>query len=897
MTSDNQAPYGSCPLYAAVLPLRYALGPTTAINVRAFDVPPLNGTFPDLGPRHPDLGGQALNYTSRLLRDGWLYVWEGTRPKLVEYQVKSAQLTQTPRAGRVIDTRTQPHLLLRAGVPASLVWSPVRWSDAQYQAAKQDPAVRQRIMRTFVPGVAPLSGPIDGAKDYIGEYIGATHFGWSSEPETEHAPLWPKLLRQMGRCDQHTYMVIDDAWGVLLDLAALMRARKAAFDNYQEHHADEWAIADVLKSLMRSDEDLQRQLRFITRYEELNRVWDDQSTQHYNYAQDMRRLGQLWVDWFNTLQGNGPSSMDTACGHFDITLPASREVLEAHFAAACLGPATTNIGANAITLSLEGSQPGNPWLLWAVLGLTKRLGIGEIKYLIDLGDAVHDNKASLKDGLTQLAKAVGYAEALNKAAEKLAQLAPARSMEALFLSLAPAAALHLNQAENAASTVGRIYMTAALARSGQRVQTLAVTPKQLGEWYSDLIGTRNTVPARLNVAPLASAVSESIPFMHLVPASTKLPPLPVNLAASADIGSVFDLKGALSKAPIKSIVTLVAGVNFIWAAGQLLEKQSFQTRFSTAAATFGVIAAGVAVAQRVAEVNWSSAVRQSGSMSISSRLLLVKALEQTANSALAQSIFLAFDVVLYGIDAFEAYRAGDFDTMSANLVVAGASLASIRIQVHAFRALRSARAAVIAGDAAAIARGLNVVPHLGVKLLGLAALIVGGVIARIYTKDTPLEQWVKNSHFGISRNKEWAHSYAQSMDRLYPILFPVSIDVYRLSEFNPYQGHVLSTYLLLSLPGENIELMDSMLHFKGHEVWDDNLGYYSDQIRKVEWTGKDFARHSGTRISVQAGITPYRRVYHKEDGRKLRGIEGQLIYSPREGLTLPVINIKERAWL
>lgn len=897
MSQSIQAPYGTCPLFAAVLPLRYALGPTAAVDVSAYELPPLNGQFPELGPRHPDLSGQDLNYTSRLLRDGWLYVWESTPPKLVEYQVESAQLTQTSRAGRVIDTRTQPHLLLRAGASAGLVWSPVRWSEPQYQAAKHDPAVRQRIMRTFVPGVAPLSGQIGAIKTHIGEYSDATRYGWSSEPATEHAPAWPNMLRQMTRCEQQTYALIDDPWGALLDLAALMRARKAGFDNYKEHHTEEWAIAGVLKSLMDSDEQLKSQLRLITRYEELNRVWDDQNTQEYNYTVDMRRLAQLWVDWFNTVQVNGPSSMDTACGHVDITLPASREALELHFAAACLGPASTSTGAKAITLSLEGNAQGKPWLLWALLGLTKRLGIGEIKYLIDLSDAAHDNGASIKEGITQLTKAVGYAEALNKTAEKLAQLAPASSMETLFLSLAPAAGLHLHQAENAASTAGRIYMAAALARSDQRIQTLAVTPRQLGEWYSDLIGTRNTLPARLNVAPLASAVSESIPFMHLVPASTKLPPLPVNLAAGADLGSVFDLKSALSKAPVKSIVTLVAGVNFVWAAGQLYDKQTFQTRFSAAGAAFGIAAAAASVFQRVAEVDWASAVRQSASTSISSRLLLANAMEFTAITSLAQSIFLAFDVVLYGVDAFEAYKAGDFDTMSANLVVAGASLASIRIQVHAFRALRAARAAVIAGDAATIARGLNVVPYLGAKLLGLATVILGGVVARTYTKDTPLEQWVKNSYFGIRTNEDWAHSYAQSMERLYPVLFPVSIDAYRLAELNPYQGQVYSTYLLLRLPGENVELMDSMIHFKGKEIWGDTLGYYADQIKKVEWTGRDFARHSGTRIPVLAGITPYRRVYHEDGVRDLRRIEGELIYSPREGLTLPAVNITERAWI
>lgn len=897
MSSHNQAPYGTCPFLAAVLPLRYALGPTAAVDTSAYGLPELNGRFPDLGPDLPALGEQNLNYTSRLLRDGWLYVWESTPPKLVEYQVESAQLTQTARAGRVIDTRTQPHLLLRAGESAGLVWSPVRWSEPQYQAAKKDPAVRQRIMRSFVPGVAPFSGQVDAINKHIGEYSDATRYGWSSEPETEHAPNWLKVLKQMARCEQHTYAVIDDAWGVLLDLAALMRARKAGFDSYQEHHAEEWAIAGVLKSLSDNDAQLKAQLPSITRYDELSRVWKDQNTQEDRYTADMRRLAQLWVDWFNTLQVNGPSSMDTACGHFDITQPASRETLELHFAAACLGPANTSTGAKAITLSLEGDAQGKPWLLWALLGLPKRLGIGEIKYLIDLSDAAHDNGASLKEGATQLAKAFGYAEAMNKAAEKLSQLAPASSMEALFLSLAPAAGLHLHQAENAASTAGRIYMAAALARSGQRIQTLGITPRQLGEWYSDLIGTRNTLPARLNVTPLAGAVSESIPFMHLVPASTKLPPLPVNLAASAELGSVFDLKSALGKAPIKCLVTLMAGVNFVWATDQLFEKRTYQSAFSTAGAAFGIGAAGAAVVQRVAEVDWASAIRQSGGTSISSRLLLAKALGRAATTALAQGVFLAFDVVLYGVDAFEAYKAGDFDTMAVNLAVVGASLASIKIQVQAFRALRVARGAVIAGDAATIARGLNVVPHLGAKLLGLAVVIVGGVIARLYTADSPLEKWVKNSHFGIRPDDTWSNSYILSMDNLYPLLFPISVEAYRLAELNPYQGQVVSTYVLLKLPGENVELTDGMIHFTGQEVWGDTLGYHSDKIQKVEWTGKDFARHNGTRVPVPAGITPYRRVYHEDGVRDLRRIEGDLIYSPSEGLTLPSVKIMERAWI
>jgi hypothetical protein len=75
-----------------------------------------------------------------------------------------------------------------------------------------------------------------------------------------------------------------------------------------------------------------------------------------------------------------------------------------------------------------------------------------------------------------------------------------------------------------------------------------------------------------------------------------------------------------------------------------------------------------------------------------------------------------------------------------------------------------------------------------------------------------------------------------------------------------------------------------MLHFKGEEVWGGLFGFGS--LRKpVEWTGKDFDLHAGTRVSTEAGVATYRRVYHQDrDGRELNKISGKLSYSPLEGL-------------
>lgn len=143
--------------------------------------------------------------------------------------------------------------------------------------------------------------------------------------------------------------------------------------------------------------------------------------------------------------------------------------------------------------------------------------------------------------------------------------------------------------------------------------------------------------------------------------------------------------------------------------------------------------------------------------------------------------------MVFSIEALESYQAGDIDTANINAGLTLASAANLRLYVQSFRAIRAARAAVIAGETAAIGRGVSVVPHLATRALGWTLLIVGGVIARQYTQDTLLETWVKRTRFGI-RPADWADSYEQSMTELYRIVFPISFQAYRLNELNPYRG-------------------------------------------------------------------------------------------------------------
>lgn len=889
MPGPSSLTVAGCPLLSAVLPLRYALGPTQAVDTAAYNLPVMQGNFPAIGDSFEPLQGRPLNYTARLLRDGWLYVWQNTLQQLVEYRVSQATFSQTARGGKVIDGRSLPYLLLPAGTPAMLSWSPRQWSDTSFAAAKSETEVRQRVMRTIIPGAGPFSGQARNVHERIGDYMDANWYGWSCEPSTAHRPAWPQLLEDMQRCEQQSYALIDDPWGVLLDLAELLRARQQAFNVTREVRGEDWAMAGVLKSLADGDSQIGGRLRNMTSYGKLQTAWQEQTQEEDAYSADVRRLSELWSAWFSTLAQRGPASLDTACGHFDITQPGPRTELELHFAAACLGPATTGPGAQAISNALMlQQQAGKPWLVWSLLGLGKRLGIGEINTIVGLADGARDNGAS---ALTEARK---VAERLNQAAEQLTRHIQGSAREALFAALAPIAGVGLQQANDGTKAAGRLYLAAALARSQQRLAIEAVSQRQVGEWMSDLMGTRPQLPAELRPTQLSVAVSDALPFFRLLPAKD-LPALTGHFAADVNLKGMLDLsKNGLEKAPVKCLVALVAGLNFVWGGAQLTEKQSGKSWLSFTGGAFGVASATSAIAQKVAEVDWEATTKIAGTQSLSSQAALAKALNIGANTALLQSVTSGFDVMVFSIEALESYQAGDIDTASINAGLSLASAANLRLYVQSFRSIRAARAAVIAGEAAAIGRGVSVVPHLATRALGWTLLIVGGVIARQYTQDTPLETWVKRTRFGI-RPADWADSYEQSMTELYKIVFPISFQAYRFNELNPYHGMHTITYVLLRLPGRDT-LTDEMIHFKGHETWGTFLGFGGTR-KAVEWTGRDFDHHGGTRVRTEPGVAVYRRVYHEKNGNELDAIHGELSYSPIEGLTLPPIEIKELAWL
>lgn len=86
--------------------------------------------------------------------------------------------------------------------------------------------------------------------------------------------------------------------------------------------------------------------------------------------------------------------------------PAQRTGLEMNFAAACLGASVCGLSAKTISDALDPQKEtmGSPWLLWALLGLTKRMGVGDLKSLIDLSDGINGLWARLYTQDTPLEK-------------------------------------------------------------------------------------------------------------------------------------------------------------------------------------------------------------------------------------------------------------------------------------------------------------------------------------------------------------------------------------------------------------------------------------------------------------------------------------------------------------
>ncbi|MCO7554418.1 toxin VasX [Metapseudomonas otitidis] len=950
-TQSRRLQPATCPLLAAVLPLRYAIGPIETRNPSTLDaatlgLPALNGNFPEMGPEHASLKDRPLGYVPRALRDGWLYVWEDSLKALSEYRVDAAMLKPTARGAPAPDTTTRAYLMLEAGAPVLMAWSPIRWSADVFAELESQPAKRQRMMRSLTPGVAPFSGSVQAVHGQIGD-LKTEHYTWSiAARKASYWLLQDPPLKPMQRCEQQHFALVDDPWGVLGDLAALVRERRIAFTKLNKHRNDEWATAELIQSVADSDEVIRSNLASMIDVPQLQKVLKQPALALDALDADLRRLTECWARWFETLEGGMPSHLDSACAMFDLTQPDQRDLLEIHFACSCLGPSATPLGVKTLERELDAAQPREqPWLLWALLGATRKIDPGTLKQALHLPEALAD-VTDAPGAAARLARATAFAMAVNLAANQVQAMNPARGGEPLFAVLSPSLGGRLRSLSEQIPPLLYNLVIAALVRSAQRLEVGKLSRADAIEWLNEQIdqahnkGQKRSLQNRLAAqernqahaagkpaapslpakSPTATQVEEAIPHFRVVPASEAAPPHPApgygsdaprapgkpgttlpplsGKAARLSLGAPRNISELLNEAPLKTLIAFVSVWNLTEVAMQVWTDRSAKSALSISSATMATATASTAVLQQLADVRWEQHVALAGKVNPEAQRLLASALGAGSVAMLIQSITAGLDVFIYGWQALDAYRAGDLDTAAVSLGLAGANLAYARVSLQAMRALRLARTAVLAGESTALATGIRVLTlPLRLSLVGLVATILIGMVSLLYTKDTPLESWLKQTRFG-TRPADWSGSLTGTLEAFWRIVLPVSLKLERWNDINPRTGKwVNEIRLVLHLPGQT-EYQQGMITFSGYEEWEQSHGLLGDATLRcipLTWGEDDpipFDPDIGSPHGPPSDGIRLRRAYHDGPFERLVAIRGSLTYTPVEGLSLPAIDIE-----
>lgn len=235
--SDAKIPVGACPLMknkVQLLPLRYGL-------VERLD-PSAELSLPYKLKSRP-LG-------IRLIRDGWLYVIVGKRPKAIlhEYRIAKGVITQLlwNKAEVTADKREtsvgEAQLIFSRNEPLHVAYSEVQWTAAKCAQVLKSPKERNYFMQAIDLGRVECE---KGAPDLLtssqtskwlaeaAEKPAAANTGQGMKPEETQDYAWEQIplyqRTQLGMLkkslnpqyeNDHLYLVVRDDIGVLRDLAS-----------------------------------------------------------------------------------------------------------------------------------------------------------------------------------------------------------------------------------------------------------------------------------------------------------------------------------------------------------------------------------------------------------------------------------------------------------------------------------------------------------------------------------------------------------------------------------------------------------------------------------------------------------------------------------------------------
>nr|WP_153045461.1 toxin VasX [Marinobacter salexigens] len=871
----------------AFLPLRYAIGPLNYDGdlLAGLELPNLPNQFPNL-ERYTGLQDRHLGLVPRFLRDGWLYVWSDYENRLIEYSVVDSAFKETARGGAVVNGSEAAFLSLPSGEPADIAWSEHQWSTAHFNMIVSEPDQRSNFMRTVVPRQTPQSVLLDEQVFYdLPEVASIDDFDWSGLAPT--IPHWPVLERATRRFDQRTVGIVDDPWGVTEDLAALVRLAHDNQERLRARYGGKWSLAKTIKDLYETDRQLEAKLPELVELPKLQRAWRESDESQSHFEKVVAGLLDAWIPWMASLEcANGPETLASSCESLDLAKEEHHTILQEKFGLVLLGPSYFSKGAGAIGRLADIKGAGALWLWQALLGVRERLSLGEIEKLIEIGDTANDSVEDLSKTATAVVAAI------NSKISGLVSRAPHPPSRSLYTAISPAASAGLNSFPRGLSILGKGFLISGFARTGQTLAVENVSSVQSNQWLSEAAKGR---------------ANGNLPHQKLNAEAPKVPVIRATAANASKFfrGNPYTLIDALEKTPLRSVLVVLTGINMASATFNYFNSptRDAEDRARAAGSITGFAAAFSSVRHRIAELNWKQGVSPLDNPEAYSHKL-------GSIAAVATAMTAALDIVVFGLQAIESYQAGDFDTAALEVGLMGISSGQLALGVRAFRAYREARAVALGLETASAVRGLSRLGGWFTALsVGLTASLIGGLVARNYIENTPLERWLANTRFGITP-ADWAGNYKDEMERLYTAVFPLKLSLERVPRLNPRTGtHVQDCWVILELKGQK-KLDPGMIQFSGHELRNDatyrSLAWVEQQLRKVfdanererilqpkrtpvVWSGADFSLHEGTRVHNATATATYRKIYHDDD--QIFGLEGELIYSPQPGLEMPPVKV------
>ncbi|WP_340641249.1 toxin VasX [Modicisalibacter ilicicola] len=841
--------------------MRYALGyeELSSDFLSVLDVPDLGGSLLAESDAQESV---PLSYVARPLRDGWCYVWLETQRRLVEYRVTQGMLDETSRGGPIVMPGGGAYLFLPADAPARLAWSPVRWSERHYAKLQGNSEHRQALMRAIVPGQGPASGPLAWATQ-VPELNGAppSVFAWSSEPGAE-LPRWETMMPTLTQAEIQAVAVIDDPWGLLLDLAHLVRAVLNRREAWFAEEGEERSLAQQILALAKQNREFWAELPTLA---DQPRIEEAATRYDAEIAERDAQLAALladWQCWMETTQAQG-ASLQAAQRHFDPAEAEHHDAMETLWSAVLLGPTQSRAGAASVERLMDPARsfwaPDTEHSLWAaLLGHREPLTLADVTRLLAVGDLGADNDWQ------------GWANGLNQLSATLGQTSAALR-EGLFVALGPLIGPLLKQhgAASAHHTLVAGYFAAALARSGQRLSATPVPAQVMVDWL-------NAPGARAANAPasLGRLRPDLLPELQ----GKTLTTLRLAAPASAPTGNPF--VEALGDARLKSLLLILNGVMLVEAGEALVEEgRSFDTTTGFLSSLFGTAAVAGAIGQQVLELKADRVLATEG-MSAVWKARYEFFLIAGQGTSFTLGLATAFDSVYFGRQALDSLGRGDRDSAAVQAGMSAASAGQAALAARAFWLYRRARAALLMGrtlEASALASRAGA-PG---AMLGLVLLIVGGAISLRFTREKPLQQWLRNTRFG-THPAAWAGDLAQELDRLFRLLYAPRARLERRDEWN----HALNTrhvavWLTIEFPGATPPF-PGMFTWQAKERW--KAGWFGSETRDVVLTEKDLALDIGER---HRGGPAYRRIYHATpEDETLLAIGGTLHYRPHPGLIL-----------